>query len=406
MVLSGDVPLVGAEFVGRSAGASRRRRRRRHAHHGVRCATPRTTGASCATTAGGVARSSSTATRPRTSATSTRSTSASTCSAPAPCAPRCPRSRSDNAQGELYLTDVVHLLLAAAQTVAAFETDDEATCMGVNSRVELAEVNARHAAAPARAAHAGRRHRRGPGHDVRRLGRRGRARHGHRAGTHLLGTHDHRRPQPGRPRLPCCATSSSATAPAWSPRTSPSASSAPAAASGPFAHMRPGTVLAEGAKAGSFVEIKASRIGEGSKVPHLSYVGDADHRREHQHRRRQHHRQLRRLEKHATTIGDNVKIGSDTMLVAPVTVGDGAYTAAGSVITRDVPPGALGVARGAQENSTGYAERRAARRLREAGGPRRTPQAPGRAGRAPSSGRISFGRRRPRKGTRWPTPVA
>ena len=70
-------------------------------------------------------------------------------------------------------------------------------------------------------------------------------------------------------------------------------------------------------------------------------------------------------EKHATTIGDNVRTGSDTTIVAPVTIGDGAFTAAGSVITRDVPPGALGVSRGKQENIDGYAERRAARRLKE-----------------------------------------
>ncbi len=106
-------------------------------------------------------------------------------------------------------------------------------------------------------------------------------------------------------------------------------------------------MLAEGAKAGTFVEIKNSRIGEGSKVPHLSYVGDAVIGRGSNIAAGNITANYDGFEKHATTIGDNVRTGSDTTLVAPVTLGDGAFTAAGSVITRDVPPGALGVARGA-----------------------------------------------------------
>jgi len=135
---------------------------------------------------------------------------------------------------------------------------------------------------------------------------------------------------------------------------------------GPFAYIRPNTVLAEGAKAGTFVEIKNSRIGEGSKVPHLSYVGDAVIGRDSNIAAGNITANYDGFEKHPTTIGDNVRTGSDTTMVAPVVIGDGAFTAAGSVITRDVPPGALGVARGKQENVAGYAERRAARRLREA----------------------------------------
>jgi bifunctional UDP-N-acetylglucosamine pyrophosphorylase/glucosamine-1-phosphate N-acetyltransferase len=127
---------------------------------------------------------------------------------------------------------------------------------------------------------------------------------------------------------------------------------------GPFTFLRPGTRLGEGSRAGAYVEIKASEVGAGSKVPHLSYVGDAtigtgsnigaatvfvnyDGR-----------------DKHRTTVGDDVRIGSDTMLVAPVHVGDGAYTAAGSVITSDVPPGALGVGRARQRNIEGWTDRR------------------------------------------------
>ena len=124
-------------------------------------------------------------------------------------------------------------------------------------------------------------------------------------------------------------------------------------------------MLAEGAKAGAFVEIKNSRIGEGSRVPHLSYVGDAVVGRHSNIAAGNITANYDGYEKHATTIGDNVRTGSHTTIVAPVTIGDGAFTAAGSVITRDVPPGALGVARGNQENVDGYAARRAARLLGE-----------------------------------------
>jgi bifunctional UDP-N-acetylglucosamine pyrophosphorylase/glucosamine-1-phosphate N-acetyltransferase len=132
----------------------------------------------------------------------------------------------------------------------------------------------------------------------------------------------------------------------------------PAVDVGPFASLRPGTILHRDAKAGSFVEIKASTVGEGSKVPHLAYVGDATIGE---------HSNIGAgtitcnydgYDKHETHIGDRVFIGSDTMLVAPVTVGDDATTGAGSVITRDVPPGALAVERSAQKEIPGYAERR------------------------------------------------
>ena len=128
---------------------------------------------------------------------------------------------------------------------------------------------------------------------------------------------------------------------------------------GPFAYLRPDAVLHDSAKAGTFVEIKNSDIGEGTKVPHLSYIGDADVgpgtnlgaatiTANYDGRR-----------KHRTTIGANVRTSVDTTLVAPVTVGDDAYTGAGSVITEDVPPGALGIARERQTNLANYAEKRA-----------------------------------------------
>jgi bifunctional UDP-N-acetylglucosamine pyrophosphorylase / glucosamine-1-phosphate N-acetyltransferase len=127
---------------------------------------------------------------------------------------------------------------------------------------------------------------------------------------------------------------------------------------GPFAYLRPGTVLHEGSKAGTFVEIKNSIVGAGSKVPHLSYIGDADIGEATNLGASTITANYDGSRKHRTTIGDRVKTSVDTTLVAPVTVGDDAYTAAGSVITKDVPPGALGVARARQENREGYAERR------------------------------------------------
>jgi len=133
---------------------------------------------------------------------------------------------------------------------------------------------------------------------------------------------------------------------------------------GPFAHLRPGTRLGRRSRVGAFVETKNATIGADSKVPHLSYVGDAvvgdganiacgvvtanydGHT------------------KHVTTIGDGAFVGCGVMLVAPVTVGDGAYVAAGSTITKDVPPDALGVGRARQENREGWAARRRAARQR------------------------------------------
>ena len=127
------------------------------------------------------------------------------------------------------------------------------------------------------------------------------------------------------------------------------------------------------AKAGAFVEMKAAEVGDDSKVPHLSYVGDAEIGERTNIGAATVFVNYDGVEKHRTKIGDDVRVGSDTMLVAPVEVGDGAYTAAGSVITDDVPPGAIGVARERQRNIEGWVEKRragtksaeAARRARE-----------------------------------------
>jgi bifunctional UDP-N-acetylglucosamine pyrophosphorylase/glucosamine-1-phosphate N-acetyltransferase len=132
----------------------------------------------------------------------------------------------------------------------------------------------------------------------------------------------------------------------------------PEATVGPFSYLRPGTRLARGAKVGAFVETKNVEVGEDSKVPHLSYVGDATIGRGANVGAATVFVNYDGVHKHHTTIGDHVRIGSDTMLVAPVTVGDGAYTAAGSVITSDVPPGAMAVARAPQRNVGGWVRRR------------------------------------------------
>jgi len=129
---------------------------------------------------------------------------------------------------------------------------------------------------------------------------------------------------------------------------------------GPFTYLRPGAVLGEGAKAGAFVEIKNADVGDGAKVPHLAYVGDATIGSGSNIGAGSVFVNYDGVEKHHTTIGREVRIGSDTMLVAPVSVGDGAYTAAGSVITDDVPPGAMGVGRARQRNILDWVLRRRA----------------------------------------------
>ena len=148
----------------------------------------------------------------------------------------------------------------------------------------------------------------------------------------------------------------------------------PEASVGPYAYLRPGTRLARKARVGTYVETKNAAIGEGTKVPHLTYVGDAEIGEGSNIGASSVFVNYDGVDKHRSVIGSHVKVGSDNMIVAPVTVGDGAYTAAGSVIVKDVPPGAMAVARAQQRNVEGWVERRregtpsaeAARRAREA----------------------------------------
>ncbi|MEU6253316.1 bifunctional UDP-N-acetylglucosamine diphosphorylase/glucosamine-1-phosphate N-acetyltransferase GlmU [Streptomyces sp. NPDC047043] len=132
----------------------------------------------------------------------------------------------------------------------------------------------------------------------------------------------------------------------------------PQASVGPYAYLRPGTRLGLKSKVGTYVETKNAAIGEGTKIPHLSYVGDATIGEYSNIGAASVFVNYDGQEKHHTTVGSHCRTGSDNMFVAPVTVGDGSYTAAGSVITKDVPPGSLAVARGQQRNIEGWVARK------------------------------------------------
>jgi bifunctional UDP-N-acetylglucosamine pyrophosphorylase/glucosamine-1-phosphate N-acetyltransferase len=277
------------------------------------------------------------------------------------------RLESDNSQGEYYLPDVVPLLRAAGREVGAFRIDDPTLLLGVNDRADLAVVRA----------HAQRRvHREhmlagvtivDPATTVIeadvRLGAdtvvepssflRGATRAGERCRigplTTLIDSELGDEVSVPHSYLVDCRVEAGGTV-------------------GPFAYLRPGTVLEPGAKAGTFVEIKNSRIGTGAKVPHLSYIGDAEVGEGTNLGAATITANYDGRAKHRTKIGRDVHTSVDTTLVAPVDVGDGAYTGAGSVITEDVPPGALAIARERQSNIAGYAERKAAERRHEAKG--------------------------------------
>jgi bifunctional UDP-N-acetylglucosamine pyrophosphorylase/glucosamine-1-phosphate N-acetyltransferase len=264
--------------------------------------------------------------------------------------------RADNSQGELYLGDALPLLRAAREKIVAHAVDDTSAGLGINTRADLAAVQAicqqrileRHMLAgvtvtdPASTVIEA---------DVR-IGEdtvidpytflRGRVEIGSdcRVGPMttlkdcLLGNevsvlHSY---------LEGCEVLDGCTV-------------------GPFAYLRPGTLLRERAKAGTFVEVKNSDVGAGTKIPHLSYIGDADIGSDTNIGAGNITANYDGRSKHRTVIGKNVHTSVDTSFVAPVTVGDNAYTGAGSVITDDVPEGALGIARARQENLEDYAEK-------------------------------------------------
>ena len=131
----------------------------------------------------------------------------------------------------------------------------------------------------------------------------------------------------------------------------------PSARVGPYARLRPGTELGEGSHVGNFVEMKATRLGAGSKANHLAYVGDAEVGARVNIGAGTITCNYDGVNKHRTVIEDDAFIGSDSQLVAPVTIGDGAYVGTGTTVTKDVPADALAIGRAKQENKEGYAER-------------------------------------------------
>lgn len=267
------------------------------------------------------------------------------------------RLRSDNAQQELYLTDVVAILRQDGRTVRARHVDDSALVAGVNDRVQLAdlgaELNRRTVATHQRA---------GvtivdPGTtwidvDVT-IGRDTVV----RPGTQLLGTTEIGSGCEIGPdtTLDDVEVGDGASV----VRTHGQLAVIGAGATvGPFTYLRPGTILGAEAKLGAFVETKNSTIGAATKVPHLTYVGDADIGDHSNIGASSVFVNYDGENKHRTTIGSHVRTGSDTMFIAPVTVGDGAYTGAGTVLRDDVPPGALAVSDNAQRTFEGWVERK------------------------------------------------
>jgi len=266
---------------------------------------------------------------------------------------------NDNAQGEYYLPDVFPALRAAGHSAAAHLADDLAVTMGVNDRLDLAAVEAEgrrrlleahmlagvtvvdpastwidagvEIAADARIE---------PGTTLR-----GETAIGEGAVVGPLST-----------LIDCSVGAGSQVLHSYLVECDVRGG----CSVGPFAYLRPGALLEDGAKAGTFVEIKNSRVGEGTKVPHLAYVGDAEIGPGSNLGAGTITANYDGFRKNRTVIGRDVRIGVDTMLIAPVEVGDSAYTGAGAVIKDDVPEGALSVSENAQRNIDGYAARKAA----------------------------------------------
>jgi bifunctional UDP-N-acetylglucosamine pyrophosphorylase/glucosamine-1-phosphate N-acetyltransferase len=254
-----------------------------------------------------------------------------------------PRLSSDNAQRELYLPQALDLLRADGQAIAAHVLDDPTAMLGVNDRVALAHV--------------------------RKLAQRAIHRRHMLAGVAIVD------PDATVIDVDVVIGADTTIEPFTTIRGATRIGGGceikhsylvdclleDGASVGPFAYLRPAATLREGAKAGTFVEVKNSDIGPRAKVPHLSYIGDADVGEATNLGAGTITANYDGQLKHRTKIGKRVHGGVDTSFVAPVSVGDDAYTAAGSVVTDDVPDGALAVARAEQQNVEAYAERRRAR---------------------------------------------
>lgn len=264
---------------------------------------------------------------------------------------------SRNAQGEEYLTDVIGFIHSAGGTVTGVITPDSNDILGVNDRVQLAQagaimrdrINENHMRAGVTIAD--------PAStwidvdvdiasDVTLLPQ-----------TVLRGPTSIEvgaEVGPGTTLISCEVGAHAVVRHTWGEL----AVIGSGASVGPFTYLRAGTEIGAEGKAGAFVEIKNSQMGVGSKVPHLSYVGDA-HIGDHTNiGAGTVFVNYDGVNKHTTEVGSGVRIGSDNMLVAPVTIGDGAYTAAGSVITDNVPPGAMAVGRANQRNIEGWVPRK------------------------------------------------
>ncbi len=265
--------------------------------------------------------------------------------------------KNDNSQGELYLTDVLEILRNDGGSIAAVLIEDFIEILGVNDRAQLAEsaallrdlinddlmksgvtiVDPMNTWVDSTASVAS---------DVTLL-----------PGTWIAGSTTVASGAVIGPRTTLVDCTVAAGAQVIESHCTGAAIGAKATV-GPFTYLRPGTDLGPSSKAGAFVEMKNAVVGEGSKVPHLSYVGDATIGEGSNIGAATIFVNYDGVEKHHTIVGDHVRVGSDSMLVAPVTIGDGAYTAAGSVITEDVPPGAIGVARAKQRNVLGWVLRK------------------------------------------------
>ncbi|CAL9469243.1 Bifunctional protein GlmU [Streptomyces sp. enrichment culture] len=265
--------------------------------------------------------------------------------------------RTDNSQGEEYLTDVLGILREAGHRVGASVAADHREIAGINNRVQLAEarriLNDRlltqamlagvTVVDPA-----------STWVDVTVTFEQDVTVH---PGTQLQGaTHLAEGAEVG-PNSRLLDTQVGAGARVDN-TVSNQAVVGPNASVGPYAYLRPGTRLGAKGKIGTYVETKNASIGEGTKIPHLSYVGDATIGEYSNIGAASVFVNYDGQDKHHTTVGSHCRTGSDNMFVAPVTIGDGAYTAAGSVITKDVPPGSLAVARGQQRNIEGWVARK------------------------------------------------
>ena len=265
--------------------------------------------------------------------------------------------KNDNSQGELYLTDVIEILRNEGGKIAAVLIDDFIEILGVNDRVQLAE-----SAALLRDR---------INEDLMRSG----VTIIDPLSTWVDSTATVANDVVLMPGTALSGTTTVASGAVIGPRTTlvdctvglgahviesraTESIIGDGANVGPFTFLRPGTKLLPHSKAGAYVEMKNATLGEGSKVPHLSYVGDAVIGEGSNIGAATIFVNYDGVEKHYTVVGDHVRIGSDSMLIAPVTIGDGAYTAAGSVITEDVPPGAIGVGRAKQRNVIGWVLRK------------------------------------------------